>query len=69
MTNLVVTFKGASDETFYKMLRALTQMRGKGIGKVKFGERYDIGWSGEVQFLSREAMEIFGTKIRRGGRK
>lgn len=65
MTNLVVAFKGASDETFYKVLRALTQMKEKGIRKVKFGERYDIGWSGEVRFFSKEAMEIFGRKIQR----
>lgn len=64
MNNLAVVFKGASDKTFYKVLAALASMNWKEIEKVKFSERFDIGWVGEVHFLSKEAMEIFGNKIR-----
>jgi hypothetical protein len=77
MSDLAVRFKGASDETFYKILAALTLMKGKGyIKRVEFKEKKVMAysdewneWDGKVQFLSREALEIFGTKIRRGGRK
>lgn len=73
MSDLAVRFKDASEETLYKILAALVLMKGKGIKKVKFEERriekvsygneWD-NWFGEVQFFSREAMEIFGNKIR-----
>ena len=76
MNDLAVIFKGASDETFYKILAALASMKEKGVRKVKFEEKRllkpfdDLSdWHGEVQFLSKEALGIFGTKIRRGGRK
>ena len=71
MSDLAVRFEDASEMTFYKILATLTSMKGEGIGKVRFEERrvtarlaeYN-GWYGEVHFLSREAMEIFGKKIR-----
>ena len=66
MTDLAVRFEGASEETFYKVLAALTSMKGKGyIEKVKFKEikHWEL-WDGKIQFLSREALEIFGNKIR-----
>jgi len=73
MSDLAVRFKNTADVTFYKILAALTSMKGKGyIGKVKFEEggfkeKYVewTAWDGEIQFLSKEAMEIFGKKIRR----
>ena len=64
MSDLAVKFNGVSDEIFYRILRALTQMKEKGIEKIGFVERFDRGWVGEIQFLSKEAMEIFGNKIR-----
>lgn len=71
MSDLAVRFEDASDETFYKVLAALASMKGEGIGKVKFREGKVTarlaewnGWNGEVQFLSKEALEIFGKKIR-----
>lgn len=71
MTDLAVRFEDASDETFYKILAALASMKGKGVEKVRFREgRVEghhaqwVGWFGEVHFLSKEAMEIFGRKIR-----
>jgi len=71
MADLAVRFEDASDETFYKILAALASMKGKGIGKVRLEERKtkdkwaEDTWFGEVQFLSKEAMGIFGKKLKR----
>ena len=72
MSDLTVRFEGALEVTFYKILEALTSMKGKGyIRGVRFRERKVTAyadewseWDGEVQFFSREALEIFGKKIK-----
>lgn len=72
MIDLAIRFEDASDGTFYKILAALASMKGKGyVGKVKFEEKSFkneickwTSWYGEVQFLSKEALGIFGKKIR-----
>jgi len=70
MVDLAVRFEGASDKLFYKILAALVQIKRKGIKKVKFEEKKPKefntagNWHGEIQFLSKEALEIFGKKIR-----
>lgn len=73
MSDLAVKFEDAEEVTFYKILAALVSMKGGGyIKKVKFEERkikyyggFMYHWFGEVQFFSREAMEIFGKKLKR----
>jgi len=74
MADLAVRFEDAEEETFYKILAALASMKGEGVGKVRLEEKkvkgrfdsgWDIGWFGEVQFLSKEALEIFGKKLKR----
>lgn len=63
-----IIFECISDKIFYKVLKALTLMKGKGIGKVKFEETYVDSWNsiwkGEVHFLSKEAMGVFARKFK-----
>jgi len=68
MSDLAVRFVRTTEETFYKILVALISMKGEGVGKVKFEEikgKWSTNWCGEVHFLSKEALEIFGKKLKR----